>query len=146
MEDGQKSEKTKQVAKKKPAKKKKRRINDMTPEELERAYQEINCGPTPLQKALKKYGLIPEVVAGLLKEETEATKVKVFCTKDGEIVYSDPLVDHKTRQTARADLCEYLGMKPSTKIDANLSLQDVLTEKLTLALERANATDGKKPA
>ena len=53
-----------------------------------------------IENALIAGGVTPEVKTRVLREAMDANIVKVFCPKDGELVYADPLVDHQSRLKA----------------------------------------------
>ena len=121
MEDGKESKESKQVVVKRHRRPKgMKSILDFPPEEFKKADLEINCGPTKAQEVLASHGLGPDTWARLLREQVEATKVKVFMDKDGNIIKSEEFVDHKTRTTARQDLGEILGFKPPQQIEAKV--------------------------
>ena len=70
----------------------------------------------PIDTAFKKEGLTPTYLAKLLKEETQACKTKTYHIKGTRIVvYSQPLIDWKTRQEARKDAHQIMGHYPVTK-------------------------------
>lgn len=83
----------------------------------------------PIHPALQTEGITPELLAKKLKEELEATEIKVFRgyavegvgeekeVKGEEVIYSKPLIAWKIRQEARKDAHKLLSHYPSDKID-----------------------------
>ena len=53
-----------------------------------------------IERALIAGGVTSEVKTRVLREAMDANIVKVFCPKDGDLVYADPLVDHQSRLKA----------------------------------------------
>ena len=53
-----------------------------------------------IERALEEGGVTAETKVRVLREAMDANIVKVFCPKDGELVYADPLVDHQARLKA----------------------------------------------
>ena len=77
---------------------------------------------TPLVSSLDSAGLTLERLITKLNEELEATFQRCFFDRGGKeggakVVYSEPLVDWKTRQTARIDAHKLRGDYPAEKFD-----------------------------
>lgn len=83
--------------------------NKITPEVAERAEALTLKG---IEEALKDRGITEEYLARKLKSELNASERKVFCTKDGKIVYSKKMVAWETRQKARQDAHQLLRHYP----------------------------------
>jgi hypothetical protein len=85
-------------------------------------------GETPMQRALAKYDLTPDLIARRLAGELEATFQKAQVGKkteigvDGQIrsvehwSYSDPMVDWVIQQNARRDLVKLWGAAPKESL------------------------------
>jgi hypothetical protein len=67
----------------------------------------------PMKKALSSVGVTKEFMAGLIKEALEAKRTVVFLDqKNGKIIYSDKLIDWKTRADARKEVHQLLQHYP----------------------------------
>ena len=80
-------------------------------------------GESPMQRALVKQGLTPDLIARRLKKELEAQTQKaqvievVLDTVDGPRkqhmwTYSEPMIEWGTQQAARRDLVKLWGGQP----------------------------------
>lgn len=76
----------------------------------------------PILDAIQGEGIDAKYLAKKLKEELEATEVKVFNDREGGIIYSDPLIAWKVRQSARQDAHKLLDHYPSEKHDHTVNL------------------------
>ena len=68
----------------------------------------------PILDAIRGEGIDAGYLAGKLKEELEATEVRVF-NGQGGIAYSDPLIAWKIRQEARKDAHKLLDQYPTER-------------------------------
>jgi hypothetical protein len=88
-------------------------------------------------KSLKRYKVSTGRVSKRLSEALDATEVKVFHDKGGEIIYSKPLIAHGPRLKAIEIASALLEMKPAEKHDVNVqgtlkvSAEDKFAELLT---------------
>jgi hypothetical protein len=69
------------------------------------------------KKSLKRHKVTEDLVAQRLKEALDAEETKVFCTKEGDVVYSEALTAHGIRLRAIEVAAELLNMKPSKKVE-----------------------------
>jgi len=70
-------------------------------------------GPDPLHQALQSEGITIEYLVQKLREELNATEVKVFFNpKTGKFRYSKPNIAWKIRQCAREDAQRLLNLYP----------------------------------
>lgn len=120
------------------------------------------------KRALKKYGITMDLLARKLAEELEATEIKVFSPKgllvkglpaageekeeveeDG-LIYSKPLIAWGTRQKARMDAQELMGLYPPKKNElsgpdggpipmANLRAEDLTDDQLAAIIGKPDA-------
>ena len=67
---------------------------------------------SPLVSALEGEGIAEKYIAKKLKEELEATEVKVFKPRGEDISYSEPLPAWEVRQRARMDAQRLRGDYP----------------------------------
>jgi hypothetical protein len=65
--------------------------------------------------ALDERGITLDYLARKLKAELLAKETKVFMTKEGQVVYSDPLIAWDVRQRARQDTHRLRGDYPPEK-------------------------------
>lgn len=66
-----------------------------------------------VERTLREAGATREKAARVLTEAMDANNVRVFCPGEGELVYSDPLVDHPTRLKAAEMTHKLLGDFPT---------------------------------
>ena len=68
-----------------------------------------------IERIMDEAGVTRKMVAQVLRKGLQAKITRVFCPKDGELVYSEPLEDHQT-QVRTAELVSKLrGDFPATK-------------------------------
>jgi len=67
-----------------------------------------------IERVLYESGATRELIGQVLKEGMNAHITRVFSPKDGELVYSKPLVDHPTRIKAAEVTGRLLGDFPTT--------------------------------
>jgi hypothetical protein len=121
------------------AKPKKPKKRTQTNEERVRRFQEIlgEFGPCYY---LNKRRLDPCRLAKEIEAHLEATQVKVF-HHQGEIIFSDPLIDWQTRGRALELAVKLWGMIPAEKkefsIDGNINLSSLTDDQLDERIARA---------
>lgn len=67
------------------------------------------------RKSLKRHKVTEDFVAQRLKEALDAEETKAFCTKFGDVVYSESMVAHGIRLRAIEIAANLLEMEPSKK-------------------------------
>jgi hypothetical protein len=84
-----------------------------------------------IEEIFRDKGITRCYLAQKLKAELNAKTVKVF-SNNGEVIYSENLVDWHTRQVARMDAQKLLGLYPAEKSEVTgevkLSLATLLKE------------------
>ena len=104
---------------------------------------------SPLVTKLDDAGLTLEYLIEKLKEELNATHQRVFLSRggknvEGKIVYSEELIDWRTRQTARQDAHKLRGDYPAEKWDISGNLPITVVSKIEREAEEGefkNAND-----
>jgi len=67
----------------------------------------------PIHLAFEREGITVDFLAQKVREALDAEIVRVYYDNQrGEVKYSKPLIDWKTRQKAREDVCRLLGLYP----------------------------------
>lgn len=62
-----------------------------------RSHEDLGAA---VELVLHDHGVTLDVVAEKLKDSLDATMVQSFCTKSGEVVHTEPMVDNQTRLKA----------------------------------------------
>ncbi|MFH2076065.1 MAG: hypothetical protein ABIJ57_12090 [Pseudomonadota bacterium] len=75
----------------------------------------IKAVVAPFTDAMEKIGINESYLAKKLKEELEATEVKVFNGQEG-VVYSKPLISWSVRQKGRMDANRVRGDYPAEEL------------------------------
>jgi hypothetical protein len=93
----------------------------------------------PFTDALQREGITLPVLAKKLKKELNAKITKAY-QFEGQVIYSDPMVDWSTRQRARKDALAYLGVMITEKVDHSISgrITVDLEGRLREAIEKAH--------
>lgn len=94
-----------------------------------------------LVNALDKAGATLEASAKVIAEAHEATETKVFHSEKDGVVYSEPLVDHRTRIKAADTAVEWRGIKDQP-VNITKSNVMVLTDQQLALVARQEATVG----
>ena len=68
-----------------------------------------------IERIMDEAGVTREMVAQVLRKGLQAKITRVFCPKEGELVYSDPLEDHATQVRTAEVVCKLRGDFPATK-------------------------------
>ena len=102
---------------------------EIPPDKLPTKEEALQGLENPMTEPLKDHNIDAQRLAAVLKEGLEATTERPFNNK-GDIVYSKPLIDHKTRQEARRDAVRYIGGEPIQRkeLSGKLTLEEVVKE------------------
>lgn len=75
-----------------------------------------------IERELEKRGATGALWAERMRDGLDATKVRVFCTKDGELIYSDPQVDYEQRRKYAEEIGKVRGYYPTPTEQERLRL------------------------
>jgi phage terminase small subunit len=78
-----------------------------------------------IERVLDEAGATREKVAQVLHKALEAKITRVFCPKDGELVYSEPLEDHPTQVRAAEVVGKLRGDFPTTHEQERVALLQI---------------------
>ncbi len=78
-----------------------------------------------IERVLDEAGATREKVAQVLHNGLEAKITRVFCPKDGELVYSEPLEDHPTQVRAAEVVGKLRGDFPTTHEQERVALMQI---------------------
>jgi hypothetical protein len=79
-----------------------------------KARQAIEKAPKTVRETFEDHAITPDYLAWKLYEELNAEETKFF-TYGGEVFDERKVIDWGTRQRARQDACEQLGLVPSKR-------------------------------
>ena len=91
-----------------------------------------------IERVMDKAGATREKVAQVLNEGLEAGITRVFC-QEGEVIYSEPLIDHPTRVRTAEVISKLRGDYAPMKLD--VTGLEGLPQALTEGLARKNARE-----
>jgi hypothetical protein len=78
-----------------------------------------------IDRVLDEAGATRKKMAEVLRKCLEAKTVRVFCPKDGELVYSEPLEDHPTQVRAAEVVGKLRGDFPTTHEQERVALLQI---------------------
>ncbi len=91
-----------------------------------------------IERIMDEAGVTRKMVAQVLKGGLEAGITRVFC-QDGEVIYSDPLIDHPTRVRTAEIVSKLRGDFPATKTTVDVQgLGNIGIEIIAQARKRAS--------
>lgn len=91
----------------------------MSKKKITKEEMEAEMTAPPLSVLMEEGGITRDRLVKKLNAELEAKETKFF-QHQGKVVNSRTVIDWKTRQTARKDSFEYLGEKPSEKVEGTI--------------------------
>ena len=92
------------------------------------------------ERVMDEAGATRKKVAQVLRSGLQAKITRVFCPKDGELVYSDPLEDHATQVRTAEIVSKLRGDFPATKTMVDVQgLGNIGIEIIMEARKRAGA-------
>ena len=90
-----------------------------------------------IERIMDEAGVTRKMVAQVLHEGLEAAITRVFC-QEGEVIYSDPLIDHPTRVRTAEIVSKLRGDFPATKATVDFQgLENLGIEIIAQARKRA---------
>ena len=92
-----------------------------------------------IERIMDEAGITGKMLAQVLRGGLQAKITRVFCPKDGELVYSEPLEDHPTRLRAAEIGFKLRGDFPATKTTVDVQgLGNIGIEIIAEARKRAS--------
>ncbi len=92
-----------------------------------------------IERIMDEVGVTRKMVAQVLRGGLQAKITRVFCPKEGELVYSDPLEDYPTQVRTAELVCKLRGDFPATKTTVDVQgLGNLAIEIIAEARKRAS--------